>query len=227
MNRKIAGMLLAMLISIVFTCGFYSTGNAALKNDPEIEELKQEYEKLEASVANLQKEVENLEERFHEEMAVIASLKAGEGEVLPIYRANVDDYSREIGMYISMPPEKSLREKLDIMAQKVSLFYFEGLPIEVAEIKTEDDGRKIAVIDLKESRENQSASEPSKYKGASWAVGYFQGSTGGIETSVCLTETFLQKDYKGEWIDGASFTYEGGRVDNFDHIANLAGTNYR
>jgi len=38
-----------------------------------------------------------------------------------------------------------------------------------------------------------------------------------------LTMTFMQPDYKGEWIDGVEFYYRGKPMEEWDHI-NLTGT---
>lgn len=235
MNRKAIAIFRVVLLSIIFICGCCSAKQSmAAASDDEIEVIRQKYGELEKQAANLQAEVNSLQQevkdissKFQEEVFVISSLKGRNGQALPIYRANTNDYSREIGMYIFVSEHKPLKEKLDIVAQKLSEFYFNCLPVEVADIKTDDDGRRIAEIDLKESKENLCLNDVSKYTGPSWATGYFQGSYGGTETSVCLIETFLQRDYKGEWIDGVRFTYNGEPVDKFEHVPNLGGTSFR
>jgi hypothetical protein len=79
-------------------------------------------------------------------------------------------------------------------------------------------GQSIAVIDLMESDKADAK--------ASWSGLYFQGSTGGMMTSVSLIETILQKDYSSDWVDGVKFLYQGKKVD-FEHVNGLYGTAYR
>ncbi|MCF7957450.1 MAG: hypothetical protein K9M57_03270 [Phycisphaerae bacterium] len=54
---------------------------------------------------------------------------------------------------------------------------------------------------------------------ASWFGGPFQGSAGGSATRYTLLETFLQPDYKGQWIDGIEFRYNGKKLP--EQIAHL------
>lgn len=200
--------------------------NAASNTDDEISRLNERCSLMESQIADIEKNMANLNNRLQEEISVISSLKNDETEALPVYGANINDYKKEIKFYISIPKNDVLFDKLNIIAQKLSSLYFSSLPIEVTNIVTEEN-KKVAVINLKESKENQGINDPSKYKGATWATQYFQGSAGGTLTSVCLIETFLQRDYKGEWIDGVRFTYNGGPIDQFDHVPNLSHTNFR
>lgn len=39
-------------------------------------------------------------------------------------------------------------------------------------------------------------------------------------------ETFLQRDYKEQWIDGALFLYNGEKCE-YDHVPNLSATKFR
>ncbi len=104
------------------------------------------------------------------------------------------------------------------------LALYRGLPIEVKEIMLVD-GKKIAIVNLSEAQDFKESS-PENYKGFTWCMMYFQGSCGGITTSKNLMESFLQRDFKGVWIDGVQFLYEGGRVE-FEHVGVLYETQYR
>lgn len=96
------------------------------------------------------------------------------------------------------------------------------MPINILRIE-ERNNKKIAIIDLREFI----ASDSTGYL-PSWRTIYFQGSTGGYFTTLTLTKSFLQKDYKGKWIDGIEFYYEGKQIleGEWDHIG-LYGTIWR
>ena len=148
--------------------------------------------------------------------------------MFPIYTADINTYEREISAYVSMPEDSSVKEKLDIIANKLSSDYFGNLPIVVTKIENKS-GKKIAVISLNESKENQGITEPLKMKGDTWAIVYFQGSCQGTVTSTTLIESFLQKDYKGEWVDGVSFLYNNSSMNNVDgeHAPDLYEVDFR
>jgi len=136
--------------------------------------------------------------------------------VFPIYTANWFDGNPEILFYTSLPKDLSLEEQLNLVGNKLSQYCFEGLPIDLIEIK-EIGKKKIAVFNLKESDKNE---------GKLWTTSYFQGSSGGGLTSTQLIETFLQRDYWGKWINGVEFLYENNKID-FEHTPNLNDINYR
>ena len=139
------------------------------------------------------------------------------GKLLKIYDYSVT-YSRlGLGFYVATDDGAPLRNKVELIADILSSVYFHGLPVNVLRIENRD-GKKIAIIDLKESN----------IEGASsWRGGFFQGSSGGYWTTYVLANSFLQQDYGGEWIDGVVFCYEGKPIsDEWDHIF-LHGTVYR
>jgi hypothetical protein len=96
-------------------------------------------------------------------------------------------------------------------------------------VKIEEvNNKKIAVINLEESKENQGIKDDGKLKAMTWATHYLQGSAGGSMTSETLIETLLQREHTGEWIDGVRFLYNGGPCDDhFQHSPNLMRVNYR
>lgn len=181
-----------------------------------IKELKDKTESLEASLKYVESEKKTLGDKLSKNKKFYG-----------IYIADVFTYDKEIYFFTYIPEEKTIKQKLYILANALSQTVFDNLPIEVVKIE-EVDGKRIAVINLMESKENQKISDYSLFKGRSWATGYFQGSAGGRITSTSLIETFLQKQYDGEWIDGVSFLYNGGKEGNWsDHAPQLGEVNYR
>ena len=117
---------------------------------------------------------------------------------------------------VHVKEDLSLDEKLTELTAALSKKVFK-LPMVYKGIE-DVFGQSIAVIDLMESDK-----EDAK---VSWSGLYFQGSTGGMVTSVALTESILQKEFLGAWVDGVKFLYEGKNVD-FEHVNGLYGTAYR
>ncbi|MGG7078893.1 hypothetical protein [Clostridium sardiniense] len=107
-----------------------------------------------------------------------------------------------------------IKENLDSIASSLSKKNFKSFVIEVKEIK-KVKGKSIAYINLKDSGNKK------------WTRDYFQGSTGGYITSTSLIESFLQRKYKGDWIDGVAFTYNNKKVEDTGHIPALTQINYR
>ena len=227
---------LLILCATIFTVVMITSGcSNSLKDEnvkltKEITAIKEKNSELEKSVEKLREESKDLNNKLKELKAEDAfineEMSKHKNSVYPIYSANVNSYIKEIhfGTYIS--PNLSVKNKLDALAKTLSEVYFDNLPIEVPEI-TEINGKKIAIINLKESEENQKISQRVQFKGKSWANNYFQGSTGGTMTSICLTETFLQKDYEGQWIDGVKFLYNNMKISDFQHVPSLGEVSYR
>lgn len=153
---------------------------------------------------------------------------AGKEDLIPVYGYDKDSINKEINFYISVQKDLTLEEKLKVIAERLSRFRFNDLPIEVVRVKV-DEGKKIAVINLGETEENKGVIDPSKIQGDAsdtWIFGYFQGSAGGSATTETLLETFLQKEYEGDWIDGIEFLYENGPISMM-HVEGLIGRAYR
>ena len=133
---------------------------------------------------------------------------------LPVYTINEDNYQLiEVEDYIQIYTNTSMKEKLKTIADYLSKSYFENLPIEI--VKIEDD---IAYINLKEDENNK----------FSWATYYFQGSYGGRQTATKLIETFLQRNYKENWIKGVKFMYNDQVDWGFEHLGdNFSEIHYR
>ena len=130
--------------------------------------------------------------------------------IFAIYGANVDTYDRELLKEISLKDSQTIDDKLQIIAETIAKEKFGGLGIQLSKIESED-GKNVAIINLTEN---------ATKKDVSWHTNFFQGSTGGTVTTVSLQETFLQRDYEGEWIDGVRFLYEDEKIE-FDHVESL------
>lgn len=103
---------------------------------------------------------------------------------------------------VSVDEKYSIEEKLRSVINEISKLQFENAPIELIKIEN-----NIAYIDIREG-ENQNY----------WSEKFFQGSTGASISSYVLVENLLQRDYKGDWIDGIYISYEGKTDVEFDHL---------
>ena len=95
------------------------------------------------------------------------------------------------------------------LALKLSNEIFQGKPIVLKEIVVEE-GKKIAYFNLQDK--NKDISSPDNWYSS------FQGSTGAQSTLNFIVDTLLQKEFKGDWIDGINLTYNGQYIE-FDHIS--------
>ena len=134
----------------------------------------------------------------------------------PIYTANADTYQREKVADVRVEKEAEIDTILEALVKGLSEKVF-ILPMTYEGIEM-IFGQKIAVVNLHESGDENPP--------VSWRTGYFQGSTGGVVTSVSLQETMLQRDYDGDWVDGVKFLYEGEPIE-FEHVSGLSGAQYR
>ena len=178
-------------------------------------ELKQEIQKLQQNYQKLDEELEKVNQSKTDGDQIPGELAQGESLYI-IYSGDIDTYEREIFSKVPIADNISLENKLEILAENLSKMLFDGLGIEVAKVE-DKDGKLIATVSLIES-ENQGE--------ASWKSGYFQGTAGGAVTSITLEETFLQREYDGEWIDGLILIYEDPTLE-FDHMEGLGQTVYR
>jgi hypothetical protein len=210
------------IISMIITGCSNSIKNENSILNEEIVVLKEKNAELEKSINSLNDTLKEYENRKAKEKEEHAELR---NNMYPIYTANVDTYKKEVGTYIYVPKEADLKEKLINLAKGLSEVYFNNLPIEFVNIE-EVDKNKILVVNLRESEDNQGITDPSKFKGATWATNHLQGSTGGAQTSTMLIETMLQKEHEGEWVDGVKFLYNNATCE-FEHAPNLANINYR
>jgi cell division protein FtsB len=230
MRKKLIKLCATIFSVIIITSGCSnSLKDENIKLTKDVSSMKEKNSGLEKSFEELKEETKklnsDLEELKSKNLLISEKVSKSKNSVYPIYSANVDTYAKEVIFGTYIPENLSLKNKLDAIAKTLSEVYFDKLPIEVSEI-TEANGKNIAVINLKENEENQKIMDTSQFKGKSWATSYFQGSTGGTMTSICLIETFLQKDYEGQWIDGVKFLYNN-KVCDFQHVPQLGEVSYR
>lgn len=215
-------LVLAMIPAMFIGC----TKQDQSQNDQlakEIQSLKEDNSKKEQELNDIKQQYNSLKEK--ESTSTGNQQNAAVQNIMPIFTVNVDTLKKDIAYYIEIPKDKALKDKLNIIAENLSKFQFKNLPIEVTKIE-ESNGKKIAVVNLKEASYNEGIKDRDKLKGDTWANDFFQGSTGGTITSTTLIENFLQKDFNGEWVDGVRFTYNGGNVE-FQHVESLAKVVYR
>ncbi|MHC1749291.1 MAG: hypothetical protein AB9856_13555 [Cellulosilyticaceae bacterium] len=225
MHKKIIYLLSGCIIaSSMFTgCGTTSkTDITALET--QIKAVKDSNDTLEKRVGVLESEIAGLKlgDAKDNKSEIDTTI---EEKMHTIYTADVDTYEKKTEMETYIPQSLTLDEKLNVLIKTLSEVQFGGLPIEVMSIE-KIDGKKVATVNLKESKENQGVTKPEDFKGDTWIGKYFQGSAGGSITATTLKETLLQKEYKGEWIDGVKFLYNGAPID-FEHVGNLSEVIYR
>ncbi|MCB8814594.1 hypothetical protein [Desulfosporosinus shakirovi] len=227
MNKKVLMLGLAVCLSSIITGCSNSQRDEVTTLNKSYDIEKQKNIELEIEKAVLNEKLESINKRQEKQVAIITTLirdSASGVDIYPIYSADVDNYinnyNKEIDFYIAIPKEDSLKSKLDTIAKSLSETYFGNLPIKVLEF----DDKKIVTIDLEETSEM--SINTSIQKNSSWATGFFQGSTGGTITTIRLIESFLQKDYQGEWVEGIRFSYKGQPVD-FEHTPELSKVIYR
>jgi len=125
----------------------------------------------------------------------------------------------KIDKYISIPQDQDLIKEIAELMDSVSKNNFHNLKIEVLGINTTESNFKVLKINLKENPGFVIPDSLGKYH--SW-YDYFQGTDGGQETTIILTESTLQKQFKGSWVDAVEFYYQGEKMGDWDHI-NLSG----
>lgn len=174
------------------------------------EKARLEKEKKKVEEAKKKEEVKRIEEekRRKEEKSKYEEIKKNQNKVFKLYSLDeLGDKKIIIGEVKSS--SNSIKEDLNKIAIELSNKKFNSMKIEVKEVKN-----NIAYINLKDSGNNE------------WVKKWFQGSYGGLSTYTALTESFLQKSYKGDWIRGVVFTYNNKPIEEYDHV-NLTGTIYR
>lgn len=218
MKKNIIKILSVFLITVmVFTGCSNGTSPEVLELQTTLDKEVAKNKELEDQIQILTTEVETLKQENKE---LIDEIREADDIMLKLYTANVDTLAKEeIGkIAVTVDSEgniQDLPEVLDILANELSKQVFEGLTIDIEDIKIVD-GKKVAVINLKEDS-NLSVG---------WEANFLQGSTGAAITNITLKETFLQKEYTGEWLDGIQIFYEG-QSPEFDHMPNLGEIIYR
>ncbi|GAA0729519.1 hypothetical protein GCM10008905_29580 [Clostridium malenominatum] len=228
-KKLILNLIVATFLGITMIGCSNRTNVQEEKLYTEIKTLQENNNELKDKYSGLDKKYKTLESKVKDQVAIIEMFKENKEndkyELIPAYTANVETYKQEIGFYMIMPKDKTLIQKLNLIAGELSSYYFNNLPIEVTKVE-EVEGKKIVVVNIKESKDNEGIKDVALMKSPTWATGFLQGSAGGITTEDRLIETFLQRDYKGEWIDGVKFLYHEKTIE-FEHVPNLEKVNYR
>lgn len=130
---------------------------------------------------------------------------------LALYTGNEESYEKEVAYYLGPAIDYSKEDAIKLLLTNLSSEYFSGLQLELVKID-EDNYAHVNLI------ENQSQKTPS----ISWQSNYFQGSTGGMVTSITLIESLLQAHLDNvPWIDGVVFSYMGEYNYLSDHVEYL------
>lgn len=134
-------------------------------------------------------------------------------ETLPVFGSNEEGVTSQISTVV-VKTDEPLLTKMNLLGAELSAKFFGGLPMEATKINTVE-GKEILIVNLKETD-----------TGKTWTYDYFQGSTGGLETIMALSETFLQREYGGRWVDGVQFLLNGEPIE-FEHVEALSEIFYR
>lgn len=145
------------------------------------------------------------ENKYNKEDEYISNTKESKFNILSM---DVNTSDTIVLGNIMVDESLALKDKLNLILDEVSRLKFDNAPIKCLKIEN-----NIAYIDIKEDKNKNY-----------WSSKFFQGSTGASITSYTLVESLLQREYKGKWIDGIYFTYEGEKDVEFDHLdANFFG----
>jgi hypothetical protein len=145
-----------------------------------------------------------------------------EVEIFPLYIA-ADVELRQSGLqktvpviddYVFSDRNLTLQKKIEIILEQLSKRYFNNLSVEMNDIRLTGSLR-ILHIDLVENHAYQGPGSLQPYE--AW-YDFFQGSHGGQNTQIILTESLLQRHHQGDWIDALVVLYEGKEFGDFDHI---------
>ncbi|MBN1187732.1 MAG: hypothetical protein JXB49_35995 [Bacteroidales bacterium] len=126
-------------------------------------------------------------------------------------KAYKKDYNKDVPVITKIIPvdkDLSIEKKVQLLCDNLSKEYFSGLRLNV--MKIEEGTMHVELL------ENEDYNGPKEDE-SSW-YNYFQGSTGGMRTTIILKETLLQRNYKGDWIDAVIFYYEGEEMGGWDHV---------
>ncbi|MCA1757772.1 MAG: hypothetical protein LC649_09980 [Bacteroidales bacterium] len=141
--------------------------------------------------------------------------------ILPLYNAMEIEVSGEwktvpvADSYIRLDPESDRNTILNHIASELSSGYFNDLKIEILHQDGENGEDGMIKINLAEM---DSYTGPGSVKAYNSWYDFFQGSAGGTNTTITLRESFLQRTYKGEWIEAVQFMYMGEPFPESDHV---------
>jgi len=121
-----------------------------------------------------------------------------------------------IDRFISIPANQNLLNKISILLDSVSAHNFNNLKIEVSGIDKNGSNYKLLKINLKENPGFIMPDSLGHYR--TW-YDFFQGSMGGVQTTIILIESTLQKQYEGDWVDAVEFYYQNEKIGEWDHTS--------
>ncbi|MFB0918632.1 MAG: hypothetical protein QMB63_06140 [Clostridiaceae bacterium] len=127
----------------------------------------------------------------------------------PIFSKTPQDMAETVVAYAEIEPQLSVEDKVTKLTKALTSTVFNGQTIETSIVA--DGSKKILKVNLV-GRE-------------AWSP-VFQGSTGGSINSFTIIETYLQKQYKNDWINSVEVTVDG-KVPHFEHAPALDGSNDR
>jgi len=227
MKKNVIKIVTALLtLSMLTACSSKTTSEVktlnenVLKLETKITELENENTSLKADITALTEERDNFKAQLgieNVETPVEPVVEpAADEETLPVFGAD-NNHQRIKVSSITVKTDEPLLNKMEFLGAELGVKFFGGLTMEAKEIKTVS-GKKVLVMNLIEG----SGTVGEK----SWVYDYFQGSTGGLMTTIALSETFLQKEYSGTWIDGVQFLLDGEKID-FEHVEGLSEIIFR
>ena len=203
--------IIIIIIATALVAGFvmYLYHYSELKTEQKLHE-REIYSK-DTIIANLKARISKLED--------VIAVKPDRlpDNLLKIYTVDAYTDVEGVDFCLAVPEDFTVIDKLKMISSLLMQQKFKHGIITLKKVK-QQNGKRIAIIELKEKKIK---------KIASWKGLYFQGSSGGYATTYILRNTILQPDYTGKWIDGVEFWYEGKPISNdWDHIF-LHGTMYR
>jgi hypothetical protein len=208
----IAVVVSALVVGVAFYLWYVSVVRSIVQR---LQEEQQIHDRSTAwkdvRIKDLRNQIKNLEDKL---AGSVADLPAS---LLKVYSYNAVTDVRTVGFCLEVPDNYTLDQKVDAVAEVLMEYHFARGTIELKRIERRQS-KNVAVVDLRETKAFPYA----------WKGGYFKGSSGGTSTTFILTNTFLQPDYNGTWVDGVQFLYEGDAINpnEWDHIR-LDGTMYR
>jgi len=223
MKKNVIKIVTALLtLSMLTACGSKTTSEVktlnenVLKLETKITELENENTTLKADITALTEERDSLLAQMGKVDVETPVEPAADEETLPVYGAD-NNHQRIKVSSVTVKTDEPLLNKMNFLGAELGVKFFGGLTMEAKEIKTVS-GKKVLVMNLIEG----SGAVGAK----SWEYDYFQGSTGGLMTVIALSETFLQKEYSGTWIDGVQFLLNGEKIE-FEHVEGLREIIYK
>lgn len=221
--KSLTRTLTAVLLSGIFIAGCTPSATNAVADSGLTEKLEAAKKELETFKNDKAKEIESLNQQITDLKGKLESLTSTQAitnaadttqpavenktmEYFPVYSKDPNTMEPYTLCYIGIDPSKDLKGKLDEITSKLSRisFRYNEMTYDIVD----QDGKKILKVNLIDK--------------ANWET-IFAGSTGGSINSYTLVNTLLQKEYKGEWIDGVSFTADGDKA-MFEHAPQLEKT---